>query len=204
MGDPYLKSLLGEREEIILVAHRHWYLLLQQIWPELSVIAITLGGISLSVFVLAGGLLAAFGYFLVIIPLVSLIRDYVVWDSHKYVVTSRRVIQIFGVFNKNVTDSSLEKVNDVLLQQSFVGRLIGFGDIEILTASEMGINRFTQISNPVRFKTAMLNAKTKLEHAPAAQDDVASLLVKIEALRQAGVLTQKEFDKKKGELLKRK
>jgi len=73
------------------------------------------------------------------------------------------VIQVEGVLNKKVTDSSLEKVNDVVLTQSVFGRMFGFGDLEILTASESGISRFRMLVEPVRFKRAMLDAKHEYE-----------------------------------------
>jgi uncharacterized membrane protein YdbT with pleckstrin-like domain len=123
------------------------------------------------------------------------------------VVTDRRVIQIFGVFNKNITDSSLEKVNDVKMEQSFFGRMFDFGDIEILTASELGINRFTFIGDPIHFKKAMLDAKFALESnerpygmaAPAM--DVPRLIQELDALRRSGALTEAEFNAKKSRLL---
>ncbi len=40
------------------------------------------------------------------------------WWNEKYIVTNRRVIQIEGILDKHVIDSSLEKVNDVVLVQS--------------------------------------------------------------------------------------
>ena len=93
----------------------------------------------------------------------SMLRDILIWWNRQYIITSLRVIQISGVINKNLTDSSLEKVNDVKLSQSIVGRLFDYGDVEILTASELGVNLFRRIGNPVGFKTAMVNAKQDLE-----------------------------------------
>jgi hypothetical protein len=40
-------------------------------------------------------------------------------------------------------------VNDVKLSQSFWGRLFDYGDIEILTASEVGANVFRSIGDPI-------------------------------------------------------
>jgi uncharacterized membrane protein YdbT with pleckstrin-like domain len=126
------------------------------------------------------------------------------------VVTNRRLIQVFGVFNKNVTDSSLEKVNDVKMDQSFFGRIFGYGDIEILTASELGVNRFTMIGNPVRFKTAMLNAKVQLESGALdrgqlqpKQPDIPTMIAQLAALREKGIVSEEEFQKKKADLLSR-
>ncbi|MCK4831662.1 MAG: SHOCT domain-containing protein, partial [Anaerolineales bacterium] len=112
---------------------------------------------------------------------------------------------------------SLEKVNDVVLKQSAVGRLLGFGDIEILTASEIGVNRLIRIHRPIRFKTEMLNqkenlgeidafqtrAKRLLASEPPTAGDIPELIAELDELRQKGILSQAEFDKKKQDLLNR-
>jgi Bacterial PH domain/Short C-terminal domain len=73
------------------------------------------------------------------------------------------VLQVGGVINKHSTDSSLEKINDAALSQSFFGRIFGFGDLDVLTASEAGIERFKMIQDPVQFKKTMLDAKHEYE-----------------------------------------
>jgi hypothetical protein len=78
-------------------------------------------------------------------------------------VTSRRVLQTQGVINKQVIDSSLEKINDAILTESIFGRMFGFGDLEILTASESGISRLRMLRDADGFKRAMLDAKHELE-----------------------------------------
>ncbi len=148
MSDRYLKSLLGENEQVLFVTHQHWLVLGGEILLEvlLSIGLIVL--VSLMYFIWILNPLVLLGYLLLIFPLISLLRDVLIWSNRKYVVTNRRVMQLAGVFNKNVTDSSLDKVNDVKLTQSFLGRLLGYGNIEILTASELGANMFTHIGQP--------------------------------------------------------
>jgi hypothetical protein len=94
------------------------------------------------------------------------------------------------------------------MEQSVLGRLFNFGDLEILTASELGVNRFTRIGNPIRFKTAMLNAKVKLDsvdvivqQSPAGTNDVPNLISRLGELRDRGLLTEAEFQAKKSKLL---
>ncbi len=158
----YLNQLLGEKEKVVHIAHEHWAILLRNILPELALLV--LGTILVTqILMLAQSGYVALGYLLLVIPTGMIVRDWMIWNNHKYVVTTHRVIQMFGVLHKNVTDSSLEKVNDVKLVQSFFGRIFGYGDIEILTASELGVNRFTRIGNPVKFKRMMLDAKQRLE-----------------------------------------
>ena len=208
MSDNYLKSLLGENEQVLFETHQHWLVLAGEIISEvlLSVAVAVLVTLILAFWVVNP--LVALGYLLLIFPLISLCRDVLVWSNRKFVVTNRRVIQLAGVFSKNVTDSSLEKVNDVKLTQSFLGRMLGYGDIEILTASELGVNKLTHIGRPIQYKTTMINAKEKLETPAAAAPvrplpNLADLLAQLDTLRQHGVLTEAEFQIKKAELLKK-
>jgi hypothetical protein len=100
---------------------------------------------------------------LVVGGLLSLGWQVLRWQNEEFVVTSRRVLQTEGVVNKRVVDSSLEKINDAILSESIFGRVFGFGDLEILTASESGISLFRMLPEPDQFKRAMLDAKHDLE-----------------------------------------
>jgi hypothetical protein len=105
---------------------------------------------------------AYFWFAVAILPLVLLIRTFLVWLNQQYVITNRRVMMVQGIVNKHVRDSALEKVNDVDLNQTFVGRLLNYGTVKVITGSDIGINEFICISNPARFKRAMLGAKEQL------------------------------------------
>ena len=74
------------------------------------------------------------------------------WLNEEYVVTTRRVLQLEGVINKRLVDSSLEKINDAVLTQSLFGRIFGFGDLDILTASETGISRLRMLAQRRRLQ----------------------------------------------------
>src|SRR5512135_3764554 len=141
MVDRYLQKLLGEGEQVLYVDRQHWLVLLRNIFVEGVAIAAVL-----------------------VLTVVSLILDVLQCYNCKYIVTDGRVIQLSGVINKDVIDSSLEKVNDIELTQSFFGRIFQFGTVEILTASEIGVNKFNTIRNPVKFKNVIVNAKEQLGH----------------------------------------
>jgi uncharacterized membrane protein YdbT with pleckstrin-like domain len=203
MPKTYLDKLLGENERILLVTRQHWSILLGNIMLEIVLIALLVAGVAALTVLYP---MAVFGFILVLVPLIGMIRDSLIWQNREYIVTNRRVIQISGVFDKNVVDSSLEKVNDVKMSQSFWGRMFDFGDIEILTASELGVNLFKSIGEPVKFKTAMLNAKEKLgfdEHPVQIRptNDIPSMIAKLDDLRKRGVISEAEFQQKKTELL---
>jgi uncharacterized membrane protein YdbT with pleckstrin-like domain len=207
MNNHYLQSLLGESERILLAARQHWFVLASAIALEVFVALVVLVA---SIVAFVNFPLAGFASLLMLVPLASLIHDLLVWNNRQYIVTNRRVIQLSGVVNKSVVDSSLEKVNDVKMTQSFFGRLFDYGDIEIMTASELGVNLFKRIGDPVKFKTAMLNAKEGMGYAedghraqPQAQprEDIPALIARLDDLRQKGILSEAEFQNKKKELL---
>lgn len=201
----YIGSMLGEQEKILLIARQHWFVVVSAILAELvAMILIAVAVAAVSVFWPLFALLAViFGAVLILIPLATMTYDILTWWNRQYLVTSRRVIQISGSFNKSVVDSSLEKVNDVKMIQSALGRIFDYGDVEILTASELGVNLFRRIENPIQFKTAMLNAKEKLER-PEGRDEragIPAMIAKLAELHQRGVLSDAEFQQKKAELL---
>ena len=205
MQTSYLTRLLGKNEQVILIARQHWLVLVGEILSE-SVLTLALIVLVSLLWNQTQNQLFAFGYLLLAFPLVSLWRDVLVWSNRQFVVTNRRVIQLEGVLHKDITDSSLEKVNDVKMVQSVWGRIFDYGDIEILTASELGINLFKRMGSPVKFKTAMLNAKDRLggDSLPAARStapDIPAMIAQLDTLRKQGVLTEAEFNAKKAELL---
>ena len=203
MAKDYIQRMLGENERILLITRQHWFVLFSAILAEITITLLLIAAFSVATIYYR---LAAIGFVLVFLPLISMLRDILIWTNHEYLVTNRRVIQISGIFNKNVVDSSLEKVNDVKMTQSFFGRLFDYGDVEILTASEIGVNLFKRIGNPVKFKTAMLNAKEKLgyegtgTHAQRT-DSIPAMIAKLDELRKLGIVTDAEFQAKKKELL---
>ncbi|HEX9675352.1 MAG TPA: PH domain-containing protein [Anaerolineales bacterium] len=207
MADRYLNSLLGDNERIMLVTRQHWFLLVSAILLEVVLTIVVVAGVTIATATV--GPLAAIGYVLLIYTVGRGLYDYLTWRAVQYVVTNRRVVHLKGVVNKEVTDTSLEKVNDVKMEQSFFGRLFDYGDLEILTASETGIDRFRRIGAPIRFKTAMLNAKEHMgqdEDRPGAgsgagRGDIPELIAELDQLRKQGAISETEFETKKRELL---
>jgi PH (Pleckstrin Homology) domain-containing protein/putative oligomerization/nucleic acid binding protein len=167
----YLDNLLASGEQPIRREHQHWFVLLADARYSILawVVAVLLLIVNNAIF--AGnsslaGVGSALGwvvFVLVIGGLLYLGWQILRWQNELFIVTSRRVLQAEGVINKRVVDSSLEKINDAILSESIVGRMFGFGDLEILTASESGISLLRMLPHPDAFKRAMMDAKHDLE-----------------------------------------
>jgi hypothetical protein len=166
----YADGLLSTGERIAHREKQHWFVF---IWgAKWAVIALI---VAILLFILretppvqdqAEGIRAGIGWVgaaIVIGALAVLTWHILRYLNQEYVLTNRRVIQVAGVLNKTSMDSSLAKINDARLEQSVFGRMFGFGDLEILTAADTGVDRFHMIRNPIGFKKAMLDAKHEYE-----------------------------------------
>jgi len=185
----YADGLLSTGERVVHREKQHWLVF---VWgAKLAVTAIFLGLVllvlsqSLSADQRASGLGTVLGIgvaALVIGGLGVLAWHFLRYINQEYVLTNRRVIQVAGVLNKTSMDSSLEKINDARLSQSIFGRMFGFGDLDILTAAETGIERFRMIRNPVGFKKAMLDSKHEYERDVAGGSPAPSPPLRTEPL----------------------
>jgi len=220
----YADTLLADGERIALRTRQHWFATIvdgRVPWALflasliLLALTFTLGGDS--------GIRTVVGYIVAVGLIVSLAwlgRHYWSWYAQDYIVTNRRVLKVEGIINKRSADSSLEKINDAVLEQNLFGRIFGYGDLDILTAADVAIDKYRMLNNAPGFKKAMLDQKHALEtefaHIPGpplrapgtggrsmSADEVTRALGDLAALRDRGALTPDEYERKKQELLAR-
>ena len=103
-----------------------------------------------------------FGVF-VLVGLAGLGWYYLAWRRERYLVTTRRVIEAGGVINKWSRDTSLSMITDMLVGHPWIGRILGYGEIDLLTASEAGTNKIRFLPDADGFKKALLDAKYEHE-----------------------------------------
>jgi uncharacterized membrane protein YdbT with pleckstrin-like domain len=86
------------------------------------------------------------------------------WRTQEFLVTNRRLVLAWGVINKSASDSSLEKINDAQLQISWLGRILVFGSLEVLTAAPIqGADMLNRLHHAKAFKKDMMTAKHALQ-----------------------------------------
>lgn len=221
----YVDRLLAPGETVVLRTRRHWVVLLS--WVGSALVLVVLGLVMASLFGLrswdlAGASAGAWlGLVLAIVGVAVALPGWLRWANEVYLVTDRRVIQSEGVFRKQALDSSLAKVNDVRLVQTVAGRLLGYGTLEVITASETGINRLEYLPRPLQFKKAMMGAaegglrgaaglvESPAERAPAAPSVAAGTrrspadrLAELDELRRRSMLSDDEYRAKREEILR--
>ncbi len=173
---PYADELLASGETIIRRERQHWFFPFRVAgrWVALAALVAVVGFI-LAQFVfrsdgsgiIAGAvdLINTLVWWITLIALaiavIGFIWSAILWQSQEYVLTDHRVIHVSGVINKQASDSSLENITDAQIEVPWVGRMLGFGDLTLMTASEAGINRLLALRDPIEFKKMMMGAKTE-------------------------------------------
>ncbi len=107
MATSYIESLIGEREKILHVARQHLFILFSSIFVEVFTILVILAAVVLAVVLLPSFptvLVVVIGFAILLIPIISMMRDILIFSNHEYIITNLRVIQIAGIVNKQVTD----------------------------------------------------------------------------------------------------
>lgn len=230
----YADSLLTANENVVYRTRKHW---LAPVVVALPASAITLGGILVLVLhsrvrhiTFIGPATNWVGWLAILVGVGWLIYSFMRWYTMEYVVTNRKVIKAWGMIRKSSDSASLEKINEISMQQSLLGRLLNFGTLQVRTASDMADLRYWFMRDPQMFRRQILEAKQQFEladahyiaravtgaapaksaaspEAAAEQADesarVPELISQLAKLRDQGVLTESEFQTKKAELLGR-
>jgi uncharacterized membrane protein YdbT with pleckstrin-like domain len=148
-----MRTPLRKDEKIFFETHKHWFVLILPLILTLVVIV-------LSLFIYTKLEVILWWHFIApVFVLFYFIYKYYSWKFDLWVVTSHRVIDEFGVFSINSKESPIDKINNVSYQQSLLGRMMGFGDVQIQTAAEMGETSYTFISHPQKLKEALSAAQ---------------------------------------------
>jgi membrane protein YdbS with pleckstrin-like domain len=132
--------------------------------------------------------------------------------TDEFVVTDRRILHKVGVFAHETRQCPLERIQDVTVDQSFWGRLLGYGDLAIETASERGQILFPTIEHPEALRTAIWThvgpggvsvPTADVPGSPAAPAATpAGRLAELNDLKNRGLITPEEFEAKRREAVR--
>jgi hypothetical protein len=162
----YADRLLSDGERVALRGRQHFLATIIEGRVAWAIFVAALVLVVLDLQMEPGLARDAFGWLglgLLVIGLAWLTQIYLSWYAQDYVITNRRVMKVEGILKKRSADSSLEKINDAVLEQSVFGRILGYGDLDILTANEQSVDRYRMLSQAQKFKITMLDQKHKLD-----------------------------------------
>jgi hypothetical protein len=233
------RSLLATGERVLLVRQRHWLTFLEAGRWFVFALGAGIAAAAVNDAIPDDSLVDFLETFLdwvvwicLVIGILGVIWNFLAWKVERYLVTTRRVVEAGGLVNKYTKDTSLQAISDMVVGHPWLGRIAGYGEIDLLTASDAGTSKIRFLPDADGFKRALLDAKHELElevggarvvqeavtaatappaeaqgdtQAPAAlsTDELDVALSRLADMRDRGLITPEEFEAKKRELLAR-
>ena len=205
-----MRTALKKDEKILVVIRQHW---LQLVLPIFAWLIISI----LLIWFLPTGAALLIAIVAFLFPL----YEYINWKYNLWAVTNLRVVDESGFFSRYSKESPLDKINNVEYDQSFLGRLLGYGNVDIQTAAEMGETTYHLIHHPKLLKDTITHAQEEYKKNNIAsqanllaeaiaksnviqqpsQQMIADELNKLFELLQKGAITQEEYVAQKNKLL---
>ena len=81
--------------------------------------------------------------------------QYIRWRAESYTITDQRIITRRGVIGRFSRSIGLARVQDVTTYQGALGRLFGYGTVEVDSAGRDGVEVLTFVPRPLEFRNAI-------------------------------------------------
>ena len=207
-----MRTELKTDEIKLIIIRQHWIKLVLPFfaWVLLATLLLILNWFTASV-----------NLIIILVTAIYPMIEYINWKYNLWCVTNMRVVDESGFFTRYSKESPLDKINNVEYDQSIWGRILGFGNVDIQTAAEMGETKYQLIHHPKLLKDTITHAQeeykkmqitnqaTQLAEAIArtnvaaqpSQQMIADELHKLFELLQKGAITQEEYVAQKNKLM---
>ena len=143
----YIDGNLLEGEQVVFRTRLHWLLFMG---PVLLVAFVLLP----IAWLLISGTWSNITWIPLVIAFLVLLAAFVKRQSSDFAVTNKRVMMKVGVFRTRSVELLLSKIEAVAVDQSLLGRVLGYGDI-VVTGSGGTRELFSHIQSPLNFRRAV-------------------------------------------------
>jgi membrane protein YdbS with pleckstrin-like domain len=154
-----MRTKLQPGETVALIVRKHWLVLAK---PALFLVAVLLYLPVRHVRLL--GFEALLNYLFPYVAAFSgalFLYCYLDRRVNIWAVTDRRLIDELGVFGHKSKENPLDKINDIVVEQTILGRIFGYGSISVQTAATAGETIIEFVEKPEELKQT-INAQKAL------------------------------------------
>lgn len=167
-------SKLLPGENLVLKDHPHWVTVAGNVFlPAVLVIAVAILDFTLlSPNIQAGIYVPHLRTFLslgvVALALIWLIVVWISWQSILYTLTDQRIMIQTGVFSRQEKIIPIDRVQDCTTKQTLIGRIFGYGRVEIDAAGAQGAEVLQYLPKPGEFRDQVFQLSERRRGGPAA------------------------------------
>ena len=147
-----MTSQLLPGENLILKDHPHWIVVVKSLVVPIVLlivaavidITVTNSGIANFQLFVALAAIAIAGLWLIVV--------WIRWQSTSYTLTDQRIKIETGVFGRQSKMIPIDRVQDCTTKQSLIGRMLGYGRVEVDAAGAQGAEVLDHLPNPGVFR----------------------------------------------------
>jgi uncharacterized membrane protein YdbT with pleckstrin-like domain len=147
----YVESVLRPDEQVVAIGRMHWIVYLRGLILAIVGLILILApvgpGLSLATSIV-GAIILLFGLW-------SLAGAWIEQATTEIAVTTRRVIQKRGLIRRQTGEMNMEKVESVIVDQTILGRLLGYGSI-VVRGTGSGIEGLHHIADPIALRSSIV------------------------------------------------
>jgi putative membrane protein len=156
-------------ETLILKVHQHWIFILKSI-----LLPIALG---ILVLIADFTVLASAGHHIrtivslavAALALLWLIVVWIRWQSTAYTLTDQRIKIETGILSRSEKIIPIDRIQDCTTRVSLIGRMLGYGRVEVDAAGAQGAEVLLHLPNPGSFRDQVFVQSERRRGAPASQ-----------------------------------
>ena len=152
-------------ENLVIRVHRHWIVAVHALWIPIVVLVLVAAAdlfihhqafprdVKLAVTL---GVVALAGLWAIVV--------WVRWNSSSLTLTDQRVVLDSGILSRTSKVIALDRVQDVSTRQSLLGRILGYGAVEIDAAGAAGTELLDHLPMPNRIRDEVFVQSERLRH----------------------------------------
>jgi uncharacterized membrane protein YdbT with pleckstrin-like domain len=156
-------------ENLILRVHQHWIFIVKSLLLPIALLILVLIA-DFTVLKTTGNNIPLIATLAVVaIALLWLIVVWIRWQSIAYTLTDQRIMLKSGVFSRQEKIIPIDRVQDCTTRVSLVGRILGYGRVEVDAAGAQGAEVLLHLPSPGGFRDQVFVQSERRRGAPAGQ-----------------------------------
>jgi uncharacterized membrane protein YdbT with pleckstrin-like domain len=165
-----MTSQLLPGETLVLKEHPHWIVVVKSLAAPivLLIVAVIVDFTATNTGIENLRLIVTLGA--IAIAILWLIVVWIRWQSTSYTLTDQRIKIETGVFGRQSKMIPIDRVQDCTTRQSLIGRMLGYGRVEVDAAGAQGAEVLDHLPNPGIFRDQVfVQSEKRRTGGPAAQ-----------------------------------
>ncbi len=156
-------------ENLIIKVHQHWIFIVKSLLlPVALLVLVVLADFTVIRNTGVQHLRTIVTLIAVAIAGLWLIVVWIRWQSISYTLTDQRIKIESGVFGRQSKMIPIDRVQDCTTRQSLVGRMLGYGRVEVDAAGAQGAEVLDHLPNPGSFRDQVFVQSERRRGAPSS------------------------------------